>query len=227
MLATNAVCTTVYDVPTVPLGKLLSEMSSSLMRMPGKLIELYHGVEGRRVGSIYLYKHPESPPDLVELAEYFAWIGNIVNEVIGIGDYTATYALKDRVVIRLSFHHEASIFIMPGWDVEAYIGRHLVNASTTISVLERILKEKGFTVRTTDYGLKITIPPGDVKNVKEAIKILSMYTRLHEESLHYYGSEHAVMEAMYKDALWHIKQIEYKIEERRLLARWLLEERGL
>ena len=226
MFATSMVCTTVYDIPTVPLGKLLSEMSSSLMRMSGKLIELYHGVKGQRVGSIYLYKHPESPPDLMELAEYFVWIGNIVDKIIGIGSYATTYALKDRVVIRLDFHLEASISITPRWDVEAYIGRHVTNAPTTISVLERILKERGLAVRTTDYGLKITIPSGDVKNVKEAIKILSMYTYLHKRSLYYYGPDYPVTEAVYKEALWRIKEIEHRETLERHLLERLLVERG-
>ena len=184
MLAVGTTCTTITDVSNVTIRRLLLEMDYAVWKLADKLVELYGDVVGGKVGlakPIYFYKSPKSPRDLVELAKYSGAVLLALAEkrnVIPL--YLATYALKDAVAVKLGLSTEANVFIKPsepGWDVEVYIGTHIEHVPVIVSALERVLKERGFRVTRTDYGLKLTASPGDVK---EAVKIVCTIPALDE-----------------------------------------------
>jgi hypothetical protein len=173
---------------------------------------------GGKVGlakPVYLYKSPESPQDLVELAEYSSAVLIALAEKWGVSPvYLATYALKDMVAIKLGLSMEANVFVKPGeprWSVDMYIGTHIEYAPIIVSALERVLKERGLHVTRTDYGFKITVPPEDVK---EVIKVVNTIPAL--DVVVFKPS----MEQVYNHILRVVQEIEWALRERKYFKQY-------
>jgi hypothetical protein len=146
--------------------------------------ESYSGVTEQMVGRTWFYKHPKTTEELLSLAAYTilvlhkhfeiaekrvlldtSWLRRVFRSWV-IGSYTTlVYALKDRVEITLDY--DADIVVKPRWVVEV---DPTIYAKDRAEVLKQVLSERGYKVETTDYGFKITMPPGDVM---EAIKTIS------------------------------------------------------
>jgi hypothetical protein len=194
MLAVGTACTTITDISNITIRRLLLEIDDSIWKLAGKLVELYGDVVGGKVGvakPVYFYKSPKSPRDLVELAEYSgAVLLALVERWNVIPLYLASYALKDAVAVKLGLSTQANVFVKPsepGWNIEVYIGTHIEYVPIIVSALERVLKERGFHATRTDYGLKLTVSPRDVK---EVVKILNTIPTL-DVIVFKPGTEHA------------------------------------
>ncbi len=213
MLAVGTACTTITDISNVTIRRLLFEMDDAIWKLADKLVELYGDVVGGKVGlarPIHFYKSPKSPPELVELAEYSgAVLLALVEKWNVVPLYLATYALKDAVAVKLGLSTEANAFIKPGepgWNIEVYIGTHIEYVPVIVSALERVLKERGFRVTRTDYGLKLTASPRDVK---EAIKIVNTIPAL-DVIVFKPDTEHA-----YNTILRIVEAIEWVLQEKK------------
>jgi len=208
MLAVGTTCTTITDVSNVTIRRLLLEMDDAVWKLADKLVELYGDVVGGKVGlakPIHFYKSPRSPRELVELAEYSAAVLLALAEKSNVNPlYLATYALKDMVAVRLTPSTEANVFIKPSELIEVYIGTHKEHVQIIVTALERVLKERGFHVTRTDYGLKLT-----ARDVKEAVKILCTIPAL-DEIVFKPDTEHA-----YNLIIETVKTIEWVLYEKK------------
>jgi hypothetical protein len=213
MLAVGTACTTIADISNVTIRRLLLEMDDAIWKLAGKLVELYGDVVGGKVGlakPIYFYKSPKSPRDLVDLAEYSGAVLLALADKWNVNPlYLATYALKDAVGAKLGLSTEANVFVKPsepGWNIEVYVGTHIEYVPIIVSALERVLKERGFHVTRTDYGLKLTVPPRDVK---EVVKIVNTIPAL-DVIVFKPDTEHA-----YNHILRIVESIEWVLRERK------------
>jgi hypothetical protein len=160
------------------------DLISAIRLIARRFSESYRGVTEQKVGYTWFYKHPKATEELLYLAAYTILMlhkqfeiaeKHIVSDVSwlrrsfrawAIKRYTTlVYALKDRVEITLDY--DADIVVKPRWVVEV---DPTIYAKNEIEVLKQVLSERGYKVETTDYGFKITIPPGDIM---EVIKIIA------------------------------------------------------
>jgi hypothetical protein len=172
------------EAKSASLRTYVVDLISAIRLIARRTSEKYRGVTEQRVGHAWFYKHPMVAEELLRLAAYAMLMmhkqfeiaeKHILSDVSwlrrtfsawAVKRYTAlVYALKDRVEITLDY--DADIVVKPRWVVEA---DPTIYAKNKIEILKQVLSEKGYKVETTDYGFKITMPPGDIM---EAIKIIT------------------------------------------------------
>ncbi len=199
------------SVTPASLRTYLSDLLSAIHTLDRRLIDLYFGVKRWRVGVIELYEHPQTTPELSELAEYAA---NILNKLVEMGVLTwkpvVVYSLQDRITIAVEAYEPVSFFknivIKPGWAVDIYMSL----LPEPFRVLKRVLSERGFKTEETGhliyYKLRVSIPPGDVRELlKTALPTMTL-TGTNEEEL-------------YKTALGTIEMLESKLRVQKPLRK--------
>jgi hypothetical protein len=160
------------------------DLISAIRLVARRMSEKYRGVAEQKVGNVWFYKHPMATEELLRLATHailvfrkyleiaekrvlsdVSWLRRIFRSD-SIRKYEMlVYALKDRVEITLDY--DADIVVKPRWVVEV---DPTIYAKNETEILKQVLSERGYKVETTDYGFKITMPPGDVM---EAVKTIS------------------------------------------------------
>jgi hypothetical protein len=172
------------EAKSASLRTYVVDLISAIRLIARRFSETYRGVTEQKVGYTWFYKHPKATEELLYLAAYailmlhkqfeiaekhiasdVSWLRRTFRAWTLTTYTTLVYALKDRVEITLDY--DVDMVVKPRWVVEV---DPTVYAKDRIEVLKRVLSEKGYKVETTDYGFKITIPPGDVM---EVIKIIS------------------------------------------------------
>ncbi len=148
------------------------DLISAVRLVARRMSEKYRGVTEQKVGNAWFYKHPMATEELLRLAAYAILVLHKYFEIAekhgawAIKRYTVlVYALKDRVEITLDY--DADIVVKPRWIVEV---DPTIYAKNETEVLKQVLSERRYKVETTDYGFKITMPPG---GVMEAVKTIS------------------------------------------------------
>ena len=152
-----------------PLRAHIIDLVSAVRLIDSHVAKSYHGVREWRIDDVRLYEHPKTTRELLDLAEHVA---NVLHKIIeaGIGgrwwkDRVVIYSLADRVEI--VFEETVHIVVKPRWVVDVHVIK-LEKNKVFIEPMRRILSERGFETELTDYGFKITTPPGDVR---EAVKL--------------------------------------------------------
>jgi hypothetical protein len=160
-------------VVPVPLRSHVLDLISAVRRADVRFTELYRGVRKWKVGHVLFYDQHGTTQELLDLAEYVA---NVLHKQLE--TRTASIFLRDRIAV-LSLRNMveilirdidevADIVVKPRWVIDIYAD---LDAKHKTRILKRILEKMGFKTEPTAFGLKITIPPGDIM---EAVKIVSM-----------------------------------------------------
>jgi hypothetical protein len=174
------------EVKPASLRTYVVDLISAIRLVARRMSESYHGVTEQKVGHTWFYKHPKTTEELLSLAAYAilvlhkqfeiaekhimsdeSWLRRVFRRSVTEGYTTLVYALKDRVEITLDY--DADIVVKPRWVVEVV---PIVYVRDKAEVLKQVLSERGYKVETTDYGFKITMPPGDVMEAIKAISVL-------------------------------------------------------
>jgi hypothetical protein len=152
----------------------MADLASATELLTAKFMESYGNLKEWKVGAVLLGEHLMSDKKLLELAEYMAGIAYILikggYKPLGVNE-SSVFSLKNMITAK--FSNIADVLIKPAWTIEFHTSRVAdpERTKTLIATLKRMLAERGFKVEHTDYGFKVTIPPGDIR---EAVKIICM-----------------------------------------------------
>jgi hypothetical protein len=157
-------------VTRLPLRAHVIDLASAIGLIDDYVVKSYYGISEWRAGLIRLYVHPKTTGELLDLAEHAS---NVLHKIIEVGilgkwwaDRVAVYSLADRVeIIREEDFH---VVVKPRWVVDVHLFK-----KDFIETMRRILSERGFKTELTDYGFKIIIPPGDVRDAVKLACVLS------------------------------------------------------
>jgi hypothetical protein len=157
-------------VTRMPLRTHVIDLVSAIRLIDDYIMKSYYGISEWRVGLIRLYAHPKTTGEFLDLAEYVANIQHKIMEAI-VGswwkDRVAVYSLADRVEI--TAEGTVHIVVKPRWVVDVHLFK-----KDFIETMIRILSERGFKTELTDYGFKVNIPPGDVRDAVKLACVLSV-----------------------------------------------------
>ncbi len=154
-------------VTPVPLRSHIVDFFSAVRTLHKKFDETYRDVRAWKVGVIGLYEHPQTTPELLDLAEYAALALHRMIEMNILSptyEHTAgVFSLKDKVEITLN-NDMGGIIVEPRWTVYVYSYPILEDM---VRVLRHMLEERGYRTEplTHVFGFKVTVPPGDVREV--------------------------------------------------------------
>jgi hypothetical protein len=145
----------------------VSDFLSAVNRVAMRFAELYYDISEWKVGMVRLYESPATTQELLNVAEHMANVLHKQVETLLVPRWVATkvavFSLEDRVTVRMQTFGD--IVAKPRWVIDVYA------THPAIDVLKRMLTEKGFKTETTFYGVRVTIPPGDIM---EATRITCM-----------------------------------------------------
>lgn len=152
----------------------MADLASAIELLTAKFMESYGNLKEWKVGAVLLGEHLMSDKKLIELAEYMAGITHVLikggYKPLGVNE-SSVFSLKNMITAK--FSNIGDVLIKPAWTIEFHTSRVAdpERTKTLTATLKRILAERGFKVEHTDYGFKVTIPPGDIR---EAVKITCM-----------------------------------------------------
>lgn len=191
-------------VAPVTLRAYVSDFLTSVNLVARRFVELYYDVSEWKVGLIPLYESPATTQELLNMAEYVA---NVVHKQVEarlvpgwVASKVAVFSLEDRVAVRMQTFGD--IVVKPRWVIDVYA------THPAIDMLKRILDDKGFKTESAFYGLRVTIPPGDVVEATRISSALPLITLMA-------GGE----EEQYKVALARLELLESKLKEQRPLKK--------
>jgi hypothetical protein len=154
-------------VTPVPLRSRITDLFSVVRTLHKKFNETYKHVRAWKVGVIGLYEHPQTTPELLDLAEYAALALHRMIEMNILSptyEYNAgVFSLKDGVEITLN-NSIGGMIVKPRWTVYVYSYPILEDM---VGVLRHILEERGYRTEPLAhvFGFKVTVSPGDVREV--------------------------------------------------------------
>jgi pterin-4a-carbinolamine dehydratase len=191
----------VADRLNLSLMALANNMATSIHRIYELLIVKYGDLQLTVVEGIPVAFHPRADPELIEAIKTWAKASNklFLKATYIPEDYKAlaAVALEDYGWIRVgSVAGHATHIKHPKWAIEYFDVDMNVNKT-----LARLYKDAGFSTEPTHYGLKLTTPPG---KLKQALAILALSTSMDirimgkdlEEA---YDAEKARMEKLLKE----------------------------
>jgi pterin-4a-carbinolamine dehydratase len=165
----------VADRLNLSLMALANNMATSIHRIYELLIVKYGDLQLTVVEGIPVAFHPRADPELLEAIKTWAKASNnlFLKATYIPEDYKAltAVALEDYGWIRVgSAAGHATHIKHPKWAIEYFDVDMNVNKT-----LARLYKDAGFNVEPTHYGLKLTTPPG---KLKQALAILALSTSM-------------------------------------------------
>jgi hypothetical protein len=176
-------CTTfkseIADNLNLPLETLAMDIAIRLEYITTLLVEKYSDLTTMIINNVPIFYHPIADPELLEAVIMWAHASAKLRQKVGVYadiDSKALVAvvLEDYMWIKLSSTTgHFAIVRRPRWTIEY----HSIDVNAN-SVLERLYKSRGFIVEPTGYGLKVTVPPGKLKEFKEALAILALSTSM-------------------------------------------------
>ena len=199
------------SVAPASLKTYLSDLLSAIRTLDRRLVDLYYGIKRWKVGVVELYEHPQTTPELSELAEYAA---NVLNKLVETGFLTwrpvIVYSLKDRITVLVeaiqNFAMFKSIVVKPGWTVDIYVN----TVPEPPTVYKRVLGDRGFKAEGVGYfvyyKLKATVSLGDVRELLKTALPAMTVTGVDEEEL-------------YEAALERIARLESELKEQKPLRK--------
>ena len=194
--------------PASPRSYVL-DLVSVVRYVDRKFTETYRGIRKWKVGRVLFYDQHGTTREFLDLAEYVA---NVLHKQLEIGtvstlleDKMAVLSLRNMVEILIRDIREmGDIIVKPGWIIDVYAD---LDTKLKIPVLKRVFEEMGFKTEPTAFGLRVTIPPGDIM---EAVKIASTLPSMPATEF----VEHA-----YPKAVSVIRMLELKLKEQKPLKR--------
>jgi hypothetical protein len=190
------------QVSPASLRAYAQDLLAAMRLIRAKFLGMYQGIRRSKVGSIRFYEHPETTGELSSLARRIAGILNKQLETFGpsrwLEEVASAYALKDMVVA--GFREVGDIVVKPRWTIDFYL-----TLDEDRDIVKRLFDERGFKTEVTDYGLKVAMPPGDVR---ESVKIACMLPIAHIANLAKPDIEEA-----YKATKSMLELLEAKLEE--------------
>jgi hypothetical protein len=165
----------VADRLNLSLMALANNIATSIHRIYELLVVKYSDLNILVVEGIPVTFHPRADPELLEATMTWAKASHklFLTATYMPEDYKALMAvvLEDYGWIRVgSAVGHATHIKHPKWTIEYYDVDMNVN-----KMLARLYKDSGFNVELTHYGLKLTVPPG---RLKEALAILALSTSM-------------------------------------------------
>jgi hypothetical protein len=168
----------IADSLNLSLEALATDMAGRLEDIATLLAGKYGDLTPTIINNIPVAYHPMADPELLEAIVTWAHASAKLREA---GAYAPADArvlvavvMEDHAWIKLSAisgHYAHAKH--PPWTIE----HHSQDADVN-SVLERLYRSRGFMAETTSYGLKVTVPPGKLKELKEALAILALSTSM-------------------------------------------------
>jgi hypothetical protein len=191
-------------VTPAPLRSYVSDVLSAVNSVARRFVELYLDVIEWKVGLVRLYESPSTTRELADMAEYAA---NVVHKQVEawlvprwVASKVVVFSLEDRIATRMEMFGD--IVVKPRWVIDVYATRPAVDT------LKRVFSERGFKAESTVYGLRVTIPPGDVTEAVRISHALPLITLLTGEE-----------EEQYKVALARLELLESKLKEQKPLKK--------
>jgi hypothetical protein len=168
----------IADSLNLSLESLATDVAGRLEDIATLLASKYSDLTPAVINNVPVAYHPMADPELLEAVATWAHASAKLREA---GAYAPADArvlvavvMEDYAWIKLSAisGHYAHVK-HPPWTIEYHGADADVN-----SMLERLYRSRGFAVETASYGLKVTVSPGKLKELKEALAILALSTSM-------------------------------------------------
>jgi hypothetical protein len=168
----------IADSLNLSLEALATDIAVRLDDIATLLADKYSGLTQMVISNILVAYHPLADPELLEATIIWAYASDKLRQAgtYAPADSEALMAvvLEDYAWMRLSAisGHYAHVK-HPPWTIE----HHSKDANVN-TVLKRLYESRGFRAELTSYGLKVTVPSGKLKELKEALAILALSTSM-------------------------------------------------